>query len=93
MSAAGGLALPTPSIVSSPKDGSPTGMTAAGLAGARVPGLPHDLSIATGHPGAGAAYLHPQFANIPPGMVDPRLLYSALVSVLCTLSFILCARS
>lgn len=83
MSAAGGLGLPTPSNASSPKDipnMSPTSI--ASLAGVpRVPSMPNDLSIATGQPPA-APYLPPQLpGNMGPGMIDPRILYSALVSV------------
>ena len=79
--AGGGLGLPNAPNVSSPKDlpnVSPTSV--AGLPGvARVPNLPNDLSIAGHHPPGGyiPAHLGP---NIPPGMIDPRLFYPALVS-------------
>lgn len=83
MSAAGGLNFPppSPSNPTSPKElPNVSAATMAGLVSvARVPSMPNELSIATGHHPSGA-YLPPQLANMHPSMLDPRVLYSALVS-------------
>ena len=81
MSAGGALNLPTSPIASSPKDlqsASPAvSMAVAGMAGGRVPALP-DLTL-PGPPTAPGALLPPHMAAA--GMIDPRMLYSALVCV------------
>lgn len=76
MSAAGSLSFPTTPSATSPKDLSvPAPGPIPGLAG-RAPGLPDLSGGAGGHP-----FLPAQFAAMA-GMADPRLLYSALVSII-----------
>lgn len=81
MSAAGGLNLPTSPTAGSPKDNPSVSMAMAGMAGGRMPIVSlADLSPMAGHPAAMAgSFLPPHMAA---GMIDPRMIYSALVSCL-----------